>query len=105
MPGGIGSVNQRPAVPARASQGRGAPTAGSSSTSRGLAGRVEPPRPAPNRRVPGRFDDNPAINDRRGRLARSYSAYGSFMIVPNGQPMAQGGVPAPNEGVRRYFGR
>jgi hypothetical protein len=70
------------------------------------AGRVAPSRPRPNYHVSSRFDDNPSYNDRRGRLARSYAAYGSVPInAETGAPVTPGRTPAPNASASQYFNR
>ena len=70
------------------------------------AGRFAPSRPVPNGPIPGRFDDNPTVNDSRNRLATRFPAYGRITVdSATGTPLIPGTVPSANAGVNRYFNR
>ncbi|HEV3162464.1 MAG TPA: hypothetical protein VGZ22_00380 [Isosphaeraceae bacterium] len=98
--GGIGPQRGASSGVRRRVTGQGNPPGG---PGQNPAGQLQPSRPGSGGRVPGRFDDNPYVDDRRGLLSSRYAAYGASMTTQDGQPMVPGSAPAPNEGVRRYF--
>jgi hypothetical protein len=70
------------------------------------AGRVSPSKPKANYHMSARFNDNPAYNDRRGRLARSFPAYGSVTKdADTGASLTPGRTPAASTQPAGSFNR